>query len=279
MEQTVDGRTRYKILLIANTDGLPSVAREVAAIASVHDVNILWSPVTEADVAREAGVGGYDIIWFAAHSNGRCVYIGKNLTDNIGGDALVAYVAASGAGLCVLNVCESVGLARQVIQGTTAHVVFTVADPTEAAGVTDTDAMRTGKLFAGQLAIRSDYREAYERSKPGNNRIYLFLDNDRGHHMASQSNTARVGLPDDTQSLVTTQLNRIEFQLTAIREEQTRNAVAMATMGGRLDRLEQNSKEDRGHLPVPPPQNWPLLGVLLLLCALTALALIIVSLR
>jgi hypothetical protein len=256
--------TRYRILLIAPSGtGLPDMAREIAAIASQHDVNLQMGPVTEDDVRREAARGGYDIFWVVAHCDGACVWVqgGDGQPAGICGDDIVSYVAASGASLCVLNTCQSVGIARQILQSTGADVICTVADPSEPnPGVLDKDAMRTGVLFAGQLAVRGDYREAYERSKPGSNRMYLYLDN--RERMAAQASPQRDYTGDSdpmsSRSLLMVTLQRLESGIGDIRTAQgaasTDIAVlrrdmesSMKALEERLARLERSAGNSNGN--------------------------------
>lgn len=271
-----DTAYRYRILLVAPSGaGLPEMGREVAAIVGLHDVNLLMGHVTEDDLAREAGRGGYDIIWFVTHCDGQCVVVDgrENGTEGICSDSLVAYVAASGASLCVLNTCQSVGIARQIYQSTDADVICTVADPNESnPNVLDKDAMRTGVLFAGQLAARGDYREAYERSKPGSNRSYLYLENrDR---MAAQTPTQQRDTGEEPlsgRSLLMAQLARLETGIGDVRHAQNQTTTDIAVLrrdldagmkglSERMERLERNGNGNGSGIPLKL-KDWAIIFV------------------
>lgn len=156
-----------RILMIAPTRAdLPNVATEAAAVVNQHGGMLLQGDVDERMVRDAAMKGGFDGIWFATHSNATRVCLSR---DDLDEGALVAYVAASGAKWVFFNSCESIYLGQRVVDQTEADVICTIVE------APDTLAMRTGVLFAGALAQSGSTRNAYERSKPGDNRTYVYL--------------------------------------------------------------------------------------------------------
>lgn len=159
-----------RILIIAPTHpNLPDVAREAAAVSNAHPGSrLLQGKVVERDLADAVATCSFDMLWLASHGSPAGVQLSDGV---ITGEALTAYVAASGASLVFLNTCSSIMLAQLLVDGTPASVVATIQD------LPDHVAMRTGLLFANQLAAGSDPRQAYEKSKPGQNHTYIFLQN------------------------------------------------------------------------------------------------------
>jgi hypothetical protein len=168
------------VLMIAPTrSDLPNVAIEAAAVVNALGGTLVQGPVTERDVRDAASAGGFEGIWFATHAG---IVEGKTrvlLTDeSLSEESVVAYVAASGASWCFLNTCASNVLGLRILDETLADVICTVSE------LPDPAAMRTGVLFARQLALLGDPWSAYQRSKPGGNRQYNFLVNYRQREMA-----------------------------------------------------------------------------------------------
>lgn len=157
------------LILAPHHPNLPNVAAEAAAVANAHVGSmLLQGHVAERDLAQAVGPGGFDLFWACTHGDRD----GVLLTDgHLAASAFLTYVAASGACTVVLNTCESIHLAAQIVDNTEASVVATIQD------VPDPLAAATGALFATQLAHLKDPRSAYERSKPGNNRTYVYLAN------------------------------------------------------------------------------------------------------
>lgn len=148
---------------------LPHVANEAAAASNEHPGSkLLAGQVGERDVANAAGPGGFDMFWLATHVVDSDVLLSDSI---LPADNLITYIKASGAATVFLNTCSSVAIAQRIVDETDAHAITTVSD------LPDEHAMATGILFARQLATLGDPRQAYERSKPARNKIYLFLQN------------------------------------------------------------------------------------------------------
>jgi hypothetical protein len=103
-------------------------------------------------------------------------------------------VVRNRVGAVFLNSCESVMIAQHVQNETDAELVATIVP------VPDDDAYRTGSLFADWLSRTNDIYTAYRHSRPGGNRLYVYL----GH-----GQTVVEGNPEQV-DLLTDKVDRIE---------------------------------------------------------------------
>lgn len=255
------------VLMIAPTRAdLPNVAVEAAAVVNSLGGRLLQGPVTERELRDAAAEGGYDGIWFATHTRCDRVLLAE---EELSEEALVAYVAASGASWCFLNSCQSIAAGQRLIDETRADVICTVsAQP-------DAGAMRTGVLFARQVAALGDVRAAYERSKPGGNRLYVFLENYRQREMAAIASTsATAGNFPAAERLQTTMdemrrdMSRVASDVEVLKSQTTRMETRQQRMEDRLDKIEHELK------PIPTWQTWAMLAIGGLMCVLVALLLL-----
>ena len=163
---------RLRILVIApNHTDLPGVAMEVSEIVAHHDCTLVQGDVRDVDVVRAAADGGYDVIWWATHGSREGVQLSSDVLPI---SALVQYVIASDAELCVLDTCDSLLPALSVLDDSNADVICTIGQ------VLDNVAMRTGMLLARALAESETFRQAYEQSRPrAHSQEYLYLVNSR----------------------------------------------------------------------------------------------------
>lgn len=170
--QVIDARpqtaSQIRVLLIAPHSDLPLVDAETQdVLRSGLTVTPVFSPVTQLSLTREMRRGEYDGLWLAGHMDAQ----GNFLLDNgelLPPAALTSLVRGRFRWV-YLNTCTSVFAAQTLQNETNADVVCTLLD------VPDADAYRTGSLFASALSELRDVRAAYEESRPGGNRIYLFL--------------------------------------------------------------------------------------------------------
>jgi len=157
------------LILAPHHPNLPDVAAEAATVANAHIGSVLLQgKVTEKDLAQAVAPGKFELFWLCTHGHRDGVLLSDGILDAA---KLITYAAASGACTVVLNTCESIHLAAQIVDSTPASVVATIQD------LPDAQAAATGALFASQLAATEDPRQAYERSKPGHNRTYVYLAN------------------------------------------------------------------------------------------------------
>ena len=167
------------LILAPHHPNLPDVAAEAATVANAHMGSVLLQgKIAERDLAQAVAPGGFDLFWACTHGTRDGVLLSDGLLD---AGKLITYISASGASTVMLNTCESIHLAAQIVDSTPASVVATIQEE----GVTDALAATTGAMFASQLAHTKDPRKAYERSKPGHNRTYVYLANANAQTMAT----------------------------------------------------------------------------------------------
>jgi hypothetical protein len=257
------------VLMIAPTrSNLPNVAIEAAAVVNALGGKLVQGPVTERDVRDAASAGTYDGIWFATHADGNQVLLSDGFLSEA---ALVAYVAASGASWCFLNTCQSIALGKRLIDQTQADVICTITD------TPDGEAMRTGVLFARQLSLLGDSREAYERSKPGDDRNYLYLDNYRQRQMAAIGSAG--GYPAQTQ-----QQDRLQTTMDDMRRDMGKIASDVEVLKTRTGSIESRNERIETRLTEierlmrPPMSAWPT-WTMLLIGLVISVGLVILLLR
>lgn len=247
---------------------LPNVAIEAAAVVNALGGTLVQGPVTERDVRDAASAGGFDGIWFATHAG-----IVDGLTrvllaeESLSEESVVAYVAAAGASWCFLNTCSSNVLGLRILDETPADVICTLS------AESDPVAMRTGVLFARQLALLGDPWAAYQRSKPGGNRQYQYLVNYRQRDEMAAG--AIVHSPTQTQQ------DRLQTTMDEMRRDVGAIVSDVAVLKAQMHQVElsQNRADDRlsrieAQLrPAPVWQTWTMLVVGLIMCVAVVLLL------
>jgi len=243
------------VLMIAPTRAdLPNVATEAAAVVNALGGRLVQGVVSEAMVRDAAAEGGFEGIWFATHTDCDRVLLSAEILSEA---AVVAYVAASGARWCFLNTCQSIGLGQRIIDETPADVICTVAaNP-------DPDAMRTGVLFARQLANLHEARAAYERSKPGGNRLYVYLGNYRQREMTVTQQAGVFPAP--------TMQDRLQTTMDELRRDVSKISTDVEVMKQRTDSIDKRLEKIESI--VKPPVAVPT-WVMLLFGLLVSLAII-----
>jgi len=149
-----------KILVIApETDSLPGVSEEVAAISLSHEVTHLGGTVRESDIVDAIrDFGPFDVIWWVIHGGVEGIELSNHVIVNIQG--IGQFVESSGARLCVLNSCSSESSARAIVVGSKAGIIFSISN------IPDQTAVRFGSLLALELAKTDDIGVAFAASRP-----------------------------------------------------------------------------------------------------------------
>jgi hypothetical protein len=255
------------VLMIAPTrSNLPNVAIEAAAVVNALGGKLVQGPVTERDVRDAASDGTYEGIWFATHADGNQVLLSEG---SLSEAALVAYVAASGAVWCFLNTCQSIALGKRILDQTQADVICTITD------TPDGEAMRTGVLFARQLSLLGDPREAYERSKPGDDRNYLYLDNYRQRQMAAIGSAGSYPAQTQQQDRLQATMDEMRRDLGTIASDVAVLKTQMRQVEVKQDRAEERLSRIEDQLrPAPVWQTWAMLIVGLIMCVAVVLLLL-----
>ncbi len=164
------------VLLIAPDLGLEKAADEVRAVSISLNALPLIGRVSRGDVLGAMGTRQWDIIWFATHGNDE----GVALSDGpLATGDLAAIVRNTSASLVVLNTCSSRHIGLELHSELGVDVICTQTD------ANDITAYQTGTLLARNIASGMSVRQAFERSKPGNNLLY-FLFEDKGKRAAEE---------------------------------------------------------------------------------------------
>jgi hypothetical protein len=158
-------------LLVAPDFGLPAVADEVRAVSSALRPVALLGIVTRKDLLSSLSEDRWDLLWFATHGD----QDGIELSDgHISVSDLTAVVRASSARLVVLNTCSSRLVGMELHYELKTSVITTQAD------IGDKTAYQTGALLARALAAGQGIAQAFNASRPGQDRNYfLFHDAER----------------------------------------------------------------------------------------------------
>ena len=157
------------VLLVAPQTSLPYAADEVAAVASALKAVPLLGHVTVRSVTTLISTRQWDVIWFATHGDRDGVLLSDGA--KLSTSQITQATRNSGAGLLVLNSCDSVATANQVHEELGIDVVCTIVE------VPDVEAFTTAAYFAQRLSEGKSVAEAYALAKPGQNRTYLLLQN------------------------------------------------------------------------------------------------------
>jgi hypothetical protein len=159
-------------LFIQPDVGLPAAAKEARKAALELRAVVLDGEVNSADLIEAIHQVRPELVCFATHGN----EAGIQLSDGVVGiGELVTDLRNGGAKYVFLNTCSSREVARELHHELGAVAIGTVRE------VADGLAYRTMAWFLRNLAEGATVREAYERSKPGQNRDYvIFPESDVG---------------------------------------------------------------------------------------------------
>ncbi|PYJ11244.1 MAG: hypothetical protein DMF06_03270 [Verrucomicrobia bacterium] len=156
-----------RVFIVAPKSNLGHVPDEVQDIlnSGLQIVGSMLGNVTYTEFLREIRRTKADVLWLAMHGGAEGWKFNSGLVD---GPALAALIRGRFS-YVYLNTCQSL-IQAQVLQNEgQVDVVCTVRD------LDDLSAYSTGSLMAAALAESDDFRQAYERSKPGNNTNYIYL--------------------------------------------------------------------------------------------------------
>jgi hypothetical protein len=261
----MNGKRRLLLIAPSNPD-LPAIPAEVMGFVnarsdrSVLDVFLLQGTVTEETISSAvASYGQIDIWWFASHGDANGIFLSGS---QISVDSLIPLIKTSGANLVVLNSCFSIDVATRIVDECKTDVVATITSQFK-----DTIAYRTSLMFANNLVRGLSYQAAYEASKPGGNRSYVYLRRYQGGDVQQvqqqQWNTE--------QGIVRSGGDRLFTMVDKIQETNSALLVKVAVIENRLSVVENDIKEIKES--VRPGElsslNWKILmgGVIILFIA------------
>ena len=239
-----------RILLVAPDHKELDIAREINGVVNshAHSVHLLSGTVTEQDVERACAEDTYDIIWFASHGDLEGILLSND--EYLQVEALVPYIRAAGIRLVFINTCSSLELANQIAQESSADVICTIRS------VLDRTAMRTGVLFAGQLAKGLSFRDAYENSKPGNNRVYLYITNQRSPRQEAKM-TGSIVSEVPYSSSNGKQIDRLTIAVDELRKQVATLETRIAVLDSRVEALTAKlASNEFIHEPAVSWQTW-----------------------
>lgn len=202
--------------------GLPAAAKEARRAAMELRAVVLDGEVTSADLIDAIHQVRPELVAFATHGS----EAGIQLSDGIiGVGELVADLRNAGARCVFLNTCSSRDLVRELYHELGATAIGTVRD------VADGLAYRTMAHFLHNVAAGASWREAYERSKPGQNRDYVIFpelpDMDPETRQLLASINERLGRMDAKFDRVDERLSDVEKRLTSRIERLAANSVRL----------------------------------------------------
>lgn len=159
-------------LLIAPDLCLAGVADEVRQVSIALHPLPLNGKVTRKDLLDALSGHVWDIIWFATHGDDNGILLSDGAVPIAD---LTAIARASGTHLVVLNSCSSRRIGLEIHYELKVDVICTEA-PAD-----DLTAFQTGTLLARALASGASVQEAFERSRPGQGKLYhLFTARGQG---------------------------------------------------------------------------------------------------
>lgn len=153
-------------MLAPRVEDLPWAEAEVQAIERMSglDVTLRLGNVTHDDVLHDLLGGRYRGFWFAGHASVR----GFLLTGGVLSTEEIIPMLRGRFDWVFLNTCESEEAARRIRRETGVAVVATIRE------IPDRLAYQTGVLFARWLADTGDVALAYDLSRPGGERMYIY---------------------------------------------------------------------------------------------------------
>jgi hypothetical protein len=155
-----------RVLLVApRTDLLYVQAETQNVIRSGLEVTPLLGHVTSTQLLSEIQSGSYDVLWFQGHGNSEGIALSDGF---LSASELVPQVRERFR-LVVINTCDSLQMAQMLQEEGNVDVICTIME------APDRQAFQTGSLLASALSKSGSISAAYMRSKPGGNRLYLYL--------------------------------------------------------------------------------------------------------
>lgn len=155
------------VLLVAPTSDLAFVDVEVQAVVNALHPDLLFGSNATVDaVMRAFQAKEYDLAWFACHGTEEGLELADGLLSR---ENLTQFLRGSSAAI-FLNSCNSLGVAIDLHDELDVSVICSIVS------VPDEDAYHTGSLMAGHLAAGHELRQAYDLSRPGRNRQFVFLN-------------------------------------------------------------------------------------------------------
>lgn len=172
-------------LVISPKTDLEFVDEEIQRVINFLSPRVLLGVVTLAQVVDELQARPYDVIWFACHGDEKGIHLSDG---TITAQMIAQLLRANKPRLLFLNTCSSLSLAMEIHDAINCQVIGTITE------IPDREAFVTGSAFARAIAQGLSIDEAYNISRPSQNRTYVLLNG------SIRLNEAREG--DDTNQLL-----------------------------------------------------------------------------
>lgn len=154
-----------KVLLVSPTTELEYRDEEIAAVVNYLKPTLLSGNVSVTSLMEHARLQ-WDLIWIASHGTDKGILLSDGILPI---SQLTTIVRNSGAKAMFINTCDSLSSALTIHDELGISIVCTVSQ------VPDLVAYITGESFARHLAAGESVQQAYESSKPGDNKQYIYL--------------------------------------------------------------------------------------------------------
>jgi len=155
------------ILLVAPRTDLEYVDEEIKRVVNFLRPRVLIGVVTLAQVVDELQNYPVDIVWFSTHSTEE----GIQLSDGfLTATMLAQLLKNTPPKLVFVNTCNSLSIIMEIHDAVGCMVIGTICD------VPDREAFVTGSSLARALGQGMDPAEAYNISRPSQNRKYIMLN-------------------------------------------------------------------------------------------------------
>lgn len=154
-----------KVLLVSPTTELDYRDEEIAAVVNYLKPTLLSGNVGVQSLLEHARLQ-WDLIWIASHGTEKGILLSDGILPI---SQLTTIIRSSGAKAMFINTCDSLSSALSIHDELGISIVCTVSE------VPDLTAYITGESFARHIAAGENIQQAYESSKPGDNKQYIYL--------------------------------------------------------------------------------------------------------
>lgn len=158
-----------KTLLIAPrhaTMPLAMMDAEVqAVINSGLDVTPHWGDIDNQQFIEIVERNGHELLILITHGS----HQGIMLSDGLLPTEMLVGAIRDKFDMVLLNTCDGVEVAQMIQNECNTGVICTIGE------IDDRQAFYTGSLFVRELARGKSYFDAYKHSRPGHNKLYIFL--------------------------------------------------------------------------------------------------------
>lgn len=136
-----------------------------AVIRSGLDVTPVWGDVNSTQFLEIVERNGHELLILITHGTRQ----GIMLSDGLLPSEMLVGAIRDKFDMVLLNTCDGIEVAQMIQNECNTGVICTVGE------VDDRQAFYTGSQFARELGRGNSYFDAYKRSRPGHNKLYVFL--------------------------------------------------------------------------------------------------------